>query len=135
MDYYYHEFEKKQEEFEEILHKYPLFQEMLDDLYEHDIKEINEFLEKNDEFYLKKALSKLDDIIKYIKDTSMSIDKEYEKFDLYAKKWEQMNFDEFNQKELDKLNIKIEKANELIQSHDLKKIKEANKIMESLINE
>ena len=135
MDYYYHEFEKKQEEFEEILHKYPLFQEMLDDLYEHDIKEINEFLEKNDEFYLKKALSKLDDIIKYIKDTSMSIDKEYEKFDLYAKNWEQMNFDEFNQKELDKLNIKIEKANELIQSHDLKKIKEANKIMESLINE
>lgn len=135
MDYYYHEFEKKQEEFEEILHQYPLFQEMLDDLYEHDIKEINEFLEKNDEFYLKKALSKLDDIIKYIKDTSMSIDKEYEKFDLYAKKWEQMNFDEFNQKELDKLNIKIEKANELIQSHDLKKIKEANKIMESLINE
>jgi len=135
MDYYYHEFEKKQEEFEEILHKYPLFQEMLDDLYEHDIKEINEFLEKNDEFYLKKALSKLDDIIKYIKDTSMSIDKEYEKFDLYAKTWEQMNFDEFNQKELDKLNIKIEKANELIQSHDLKKIKEANKIMESLINE
>ena len=81
MDYYYHEFEKLQEDFHEVMHDYPLFKEDIDKIYDVDIKEINELLEKNDEFYLKKAIRKLEDVIDYVKDTSTNIDKEYDEDD------------------------------------------------------
>ena len=133
MDYYNKEFLKLQEEFHEVMHKYPLFKEMIDEIEEKDIKELNELLEKNDEFYLKKAISKLEDLIKYIKETSTTIDKEYKKFDFLAKKWESVRMVNVTDQELDTINRKVNEANDYIKSHDVKKIEEANKILENLI--
>ena len=135
MDYYYNEIDKLQDEFHEVMHDYPLFQEMIDEIYDKDIKEINELLDKNDEFYLKKAISKLKDIIDYVKKTSKEIDNEYDKFDKLARTWEKIKFVNVEQSFLDNLNSKINKANELIKSHDLKDIIEANNIMEKIIKE
>lgn len=135
MDYYYQEFENLQKDFHDALHDFPLFKETLDDIYEKDIKEINEYLDKNDEFYLKKAIDKLKDLIKYIKDTSTNIDKEYEKFDKLARIWEKSEIKTTDEKIIYKINDKIKKANELIKSHDLKDIKYANKIMEEILKD
>lgn len=135
MDYYYHELEKLQEEFSKVISKYPLFQEMIDKIYDEDIKEINELLEKNDEFYLKQAIQKLKDLINFIKNTSKEIEKEYALFDKMAKDWEAKRFLDVKEDYLDKLNSQVKKANSLINSHDLKKIKEANSIMESVLKE
>ena len=135
MDYYEKEFLKLQEEFHEVMHKYPLFKETIEEIEEKDIKEINELLEKNDEFYLKKAITKLTDLIKYVKDLSITIDKEYKKFDILASKWEKIRIINVSDKELANVNNKVHQANDLIKSHDVKEIKEANKIMELLIKE
>ena len=135
MDYYQKEFDKLTEEFHEVMHDYPLFKEDIDKIYDIDIKELNELLDKNDEYYLKKAIDKLKDLIKYIKDTSESIDKEYENFDKLAKIWEEVKIVTDDDKVLNKINDKVNKANKLIKSHDLKDIKEANKIMEELIKD
>ena len=133
MDYYQKEFLKLQEEFHEVMHHYPLFKEVIDKIYDKDIKEINTLLDKNDEYYLKQAISKLKDLIQYIKDTSACIDNEYEKFDKLARIWEEKEIVTDDNQFLDTLNNKVKKANELIKSHDLKEIREANKIMEELI--
>ena len=132
MDYYLNELEKLQEEFHDVMHDYPLFKEMIDDIDEKNIKEINALIEKNDEYYLKEANKKLKSLIEYIKKTSEEIQKEYDKFDKLAKEWEQKRILDNNDK-LDIINAQIEKASELIQSHDLIKIKEANKILENVL--
>jgi hypothetical protein len=133
MDYYYKELDKLLEEFHEVMHDYSLFKEDIDQIEEKDIKEINELLEKNDEFYLKKAISKLKDLINYIKTTSISINKEYSRFSDLAKKWEKVELPIMDDKELDRINNQVFKANNLIKSHNLDDLKEANKIMEELI--
>lgn len=133
MDYYLQEFEKLQEDFHDTLHDYPLFQEMLDKIFDEDIEEIKDLLDKNDEYYLKEAIRKLERLIDYIKDTSDNIKKEYNKFDTLAKKWKTKEFLNVTDKELDIINSKVIKANELIQSHDLGDIRNANKIMEELL--
>ena len=133
MDYYYKELDKLFEEFHEVMRKYPLFKEDIDELEKRDIKEINELLEKSDEFYLKKAISKLKDLINYIKDTSESINKEYSKFDSLASTWEKTIIPFSLNKDIDIINSKVSKANELIKSHKLSDLAEANKIMEELI--
>ena len=135
MDYYYKELEKLQEEFHEVMHNYPLFSEDIDEIEKKDIKEINELLDKNDEYYLKSAISKLKDLINYIKTTSESIKKEYDKFDKLAGTWEKVILSNIDDKELSKINNEVRKANELIRSHNLKDISEANKILERLIKE
>ena len=135
MEYYHQEFENLQEEFHEVMHDYPLFKETVDEIYDKNIKEIDELLEKDDEFYLKKAISKLKTLIKYIKDTSTDIDMEYEKFDTLAKSWDKIRIVNDDNEFLERINAKVIKANTLIKSHDLKEIKEANKIMEELIKE
>ena len=133
MDYYYKEFSKLEKEFHKVMHDYPLFSEMICDIEEKGIKEINELLEKNDEYYLKKAISKLEDLIKYIKETSESIEKEYSKFDKLAKTWDKVKLSNITEKELNGINAKVLKANELIKSHNVDDLMEANKIMEDLI--
>ena len=135
MDYYYKEFSKLQDEFYEVVHDYPLFSETIHDIDEKSLKEINELLEKNDEFYLKKAISKLEDLIKLIKDTSTNIEMQYEKFDKLAKTWEKIELKNKNEKEISNINQQVKKANSLISSHNLSDLKEANKIMETLIKE
>ena len=87
MDYYQKEFEKLHEELHEVRLHYPLFNEDIDEIEEIKIKEINELLAKNDEFYFKKAIDKMKDLINYIKQTSTSINSEYKTFDKLAKVW------------------------------------------------
>ena len=135
MDYYYKEWEKLQEEFHEVMHEYPLFSEMIQDIEDKDIKELNELLEKNDEYYLKKAISKLKDLISYIKDTSLTIKSEFTKFDELALAWEKIQITNVSIEELNEINRLVRKANELIKRHSIKDIKEANKIMTTLIND
>lgn len=135
MDYYYKEFEKLQEEFHETMHHYPIFFEMIQKIQERDIKEINELLDKNDEFYLKQANSKLKSLIEYIKKTNESITREYNKFDKLASEWEKITIVNASERELDRINNQVRKSNELIKSHHLKDIEEANKILETLIKE
>jgi hypothetical protein len=135
MDYYYKEFEKLQKEFHDVMHDYPLFKETIDDIEEKDIKELNELLEKHDEYYFKKAITKLKDLIIYIKETSTTIKTSYEKFDDLAKKWEKVRIVNVSEEELNDINRKVKKANELIKSHNIKDLLEANKIMELLIKE
>lgn len=132
---YYKDFEKLQETFHEYMHDYPLFQEMIDEIYDKDIEEINELLHKNDEYYLKKAIRKLEDLNDYIKDTSIEIDKQYKEYDSYAKYWNELGPLNTTEDVLENLNGKLRKANSLINSHSLKDIREANKIMASLIKE
>ncbi len=133
MNYYHEEFFRLQEEFHEVMHDYSLFKEQIDNIYDNDIKEINELLDKNDEYYLKKANSKLKDLIKYIKDTSISIESEYDKFDKLARIWEDKKIVTDDSNFLDRINQMVKDANELIKSHDLNDIKKANMIMEKLI--
>ena len=135
MNYYHEEYLKVQEEFHEVMHDFPLFKETIDEIYDKDIKEINDLLDKDDEYYLKKAIGKLKDLIKYIKDTSTSIDSEYERFDKLAKTWDEIRIISDDDEFLDKINAKVMMANKYIKSHDLNEIKEANKIMEELIKE
>ena len=135
MDYYYKEFEKLQEEFHETMHHYPIFFEMIQKIQERDIKEINELLDKNDEFYLKQANSKLKSLIEYIKKSNESITREYNKFDKLASEWEKITIVNASERELDRINNQVRKSNELIKSHHLKDIEEANKILETLIKE
>lgn len=134
MDFYKEKWEKLQEEFHDVMHEYPLFSETIEEIEEHELKEINELLEKHDEFYFKKAISKLEDLISYIKKTSTDIEREYTKFDKLASIWEKITI-HTSEKELNRINDKVRKANELIKSHRLKDLIEANKIMEALIKE
>ncbi len=135
MDYYYKEFAKLQEEFHEVMHDYPLFSETIRDIEEKDIKEINELINKNDEYYLKQANRKLSDLIDFIKNTSTSIKEEYQKFDKLASIWEKVKITNVDDNELDAINSKVNEANRLINSHELKDLKEANNILERLIKD
>lgn len=134
MDYYYNEFSKLQEEFHEVMHDYPLFLETIQDIEEKDIKEINELLEKNEEYYLKKAIDKLERLIKFVKDTSENIQKEYDTFDRLAHTWEKIELVGVNEKELNNINSKVKEANSLISKHSIDDLKSANSIMRELIN-
>ena len=130
MDYYIKEFEELKKDFREYLKKYPLFQEMIDDIFDIDIKEINELLEKNDLFYLKKAINKMKDLNNYIKDTSLDIDKQYNKFNELCNILDKINI---TNQDIDKANQMINKANNLIKSHNIKDLHEANQILEKII--
>ncbi len=133
MNYYHEEFLKLQQEFHDTMHEYPLFQEMIDNIYEHDIKEINELLAKNDEYYLKEANTKLKNLINYIKNTNNEIEKEYNLFDKLAGEWEKIRIVSDDDNYLMEVNAKVNRANQLIKSHEIRDIKEANSIMEELI--
>ena len=133
MDYYIKEFNDLQEEFEKVLKDYPLFQEQIEDVYDNDIEEIHELIDKNDEFYLKKAIVKLKDVIENIKDKSQNIQKQYNLFDKQAKIWDKLTISNISDKELNNINNKIKKANSLIKSHNLDELIEANNIMEDII--
>ena len=135
MNYYLKKFEKLQEDFHEVIHDYPLFKEIIDNIYDKDIKEIEDLVNKNDEYYLKKAIDKLERLINYIKDTSTKITLEYKKFDKLVSEWNKQEFIDYSNEELDKINDKINKCNELIKSHDIKDIMEANNILEKLIKD
>ena len=133
MDYYYKEFERLQKELHEVMHEYPLFREDIDEIEDKKIKEINELLDKNDDFYFKKAIDKLKDLISFIKETSTKTNDEYQKFDKLAYTWGKIKLINISENELNEINDKVCKANELIKSHQISDLVYANKIMEELI--
>ncbi len=135
MDYYQKEFEELQEELHEVMHEYALFKEDIDEVENKRIKEINELLSKNDEYYFKKAIDKMKDLIYFIKDTSTRISKEYETFNKLASIWENIDIINVSNEKLEELNTRVQKANQLINSHSLSNLEEANRIMENIIKE
>ena len=106
MNYYHEEFEKLQEEFHDVMHN-----------------------------YLKEAISKLKDVINYVKDTNQKIEKEYREFDKLAGEWDKIKIATDDSDYIKYINDKVNKANILIKSHEIKDIEEANKIMEEMIKE
>lgn len=118
----------------ENLHEYPLFQEILDDIYDKKIPEIEKLLYKNEEFYYKEAIKKLIKLNEYIKETSKDIDKQYKLFDKQAIEWNKYVYINADKSIVDSMNEKSHKANKLINSHKIEDLHEANKIMHELIN-
>ena len=118
----------------ENLHEYPLFQEILDDIYDKKIPEIEKLLYKNEEFYYKEAIKKLIKLNEYIKETSKDIDKQYKLFDKQAIEWNKYAYINADKYIVDSMNEKSHKANKLINSHKIEDLHEANKIMHELIN-
>ena len=134
-DYYINKFRKQEENFHETLEKYPIFMEDILKIEENDLKEINDLLEKNNDFYLKKAISKMDDLINYIKNRNIRINKEYQEFDKLTNIWNKLEIKSRDDKYIDNLNYRIQEANMLIKSHDLNDLISANKIMQDVLKE
>ena len=126
--------EELEKQLHENLHEYPLFQEILDDIYDKRIPEIDKLLCKNEEFYIKEAINKLVKLNDYIKETSKDIDKQYKLFDKQAIEWNKYNYINTDKATVDMMNEKSHKANKLINSHKVSDLHEANKIMHDLIN-
>ncbi len=122
-----------QKKLHDNLHEYPLFQEMIDDIYDKRIPEIDKLLCKNEEFYYREAIKKLNKLNDYIVDTSKDIDKQYKLFDKQAIEWNKYNFINTDKATVDMMNEKSHKANRLINSHKIEDLHEANKIMHDLI--
>ena len=117
----------------ENLHDYPLFKEILDDIYDKRFPEIEKLLIKNEEFYIREAIKKLNKLNDYIVNTSKEIDKQYKLFDKQAIEWNKYIYIDADQSIIDDMNDKSKKANKLINSHKLEDLIEANKIMKDLI--
>jgi len=125
--------EELQKKIHENLHDYPLFQETLDEIYDKRFKEIENLLIKNEEFYIREAIKKLIKLNEYIVNTSKEIDKQYKLFDKQCIEWNKYVYINADQSIVDSMNEKSRKANNLINSHKLEDLIEANKIMKDLI--
>lgn len=126
--------EELEKKLHENLHDYPLFQEILDDIYDKRIPEIDKLLCKNEEFYIREAINKLVKLNDYIKETSKDIDKQYKLYDKQAIEWNKYTYINADKYIVDDLNEQSRKANKLINSHRVSDLHEANKIMHDLIN-
>jgi len=125
--------EELQDMIHENLHEYPLFQEMLDEIYNKKFPEIEKLLIKNEEFYIREAIKKLDKLNEYIVNTSKEIEKQYQIFDKQALEWNKYTYINADQDIVDRMNEQSKKANNLINSHKLEDLREANSIMKDLI--
>ena len=126
--------EELEHKLHENLHDYPLFQEILDDIYDKRIPEIDKLLIRNEEFYIREAIKKLNKLNDYIVDTSKDIDKQYKLFDKQAIEWNKITFINADKATVASMNERSHKANRLINSHNISDLHEANKIMHELIN-
>lgn len=132
----YEDFTKLQEEFHETIENYPLFEEDITRIFDKDIKDIEDLLDKNDEYYIKKAYSKLEDVIKYIKDTSTDIKTLYRKYDTLVEKWEHINLTKDCPKEkIEYANKLMMESNKLIKEKNINSIKLAVDKLEDAIKE
>ena len=125
------ELEKK---IHENLHDYPLFKEILDDIYDNRIPEIDKLLIKNEEFYYREAIKKLINLNDYIVETSKDIDKQFKLYDKQATEWNKYVYINADRSIVEDMNEKSKEANRLINSHKVSDLHEANKIMHELIN-
>ncbi len=130
------DFNKLQEEFHEVVENYPILEDDFNKIFDKDIKEIEELLDKNDEYYLKKANSKLEDLIEDIKEMSEDIKDLFDKYDSLTKVWNELEIKkEINSRTLDRINNQVKKANELITSKNYKSVKEAYKLLNASVKE
>ena len=118
----------------ENLHEYPLFQEDLDEIYNKKFPEIEKLLIKNEEFYIREAITKLDKLNDYIVSTSKEVDKQYDTFDKLARDWNKYTYIDADEEIVARMNELSAKANRLISSHKLDDLREANRIMRDLIS-
>lgn len=130
------DFNKLQEEFHETIENYPILEEDFNNIFDKEIKEIEELLDKNDEYYLKKAISKLEDLIKNIKDMSNDIKNIFNKYDSLTKVWNSMKITkEISSTLLDKINNQVKKSHDLINNKNYQDVKEAYKLLNKAIEE
>lgn len=126
MEELYKDFEEANNKLHDVMHDYPLFKEDIDYIMEHDIKDINDLLERNDEYYLKKAIKQLNKLSDDLKTRSLLIDNLYDEFDKEVQKWNDGHLNRgISNSELDDINSYINKANDLINNHSVEDIKKA----------
>lgn len=134
MEELWQEFEKLQEEFHETIENYPLLEGDIDEIFDNDIKEIEELLDKNDEYYLKKAITKLKDLIDYIKDLSYKTDCAFKKYNQLAERWNSTEIkNKIDNQLLSKINSDILKSNELIQSKQFEDVNKAVQLFQDAL--
>ena len=130
------EFEKKQEEFHEVIEKHPLLIDDLNKIFDEDIEEIGKLLDKDDEYYLKKAIKNLTYLIEDVKEISTKTKKAFKRYEELTKIWGSIEInDKITEKTLNKLNDNVAMANELITGTNLKSAEEAVIIFEKTIKE
>lgn len=136
MDDLIKEFNYLQEEFHQTVHDYPILEEDFNNIFENDIKEIEELLDKNDEYYLKKANSKLEDLIKFIEEMSIDVKDIFEKYDSLTKEWNSLEIKkEIDSRKLSQINKQVQKSNELINRKNYHDVKDAYKILNNAVKE
>lgn len=130
------DFNSLQEEFHETIENYPILEDDFNNIYDNDIKEIEELLDYNDEYYLKKAISKLEDLIKEIKVMSVNTKMIFDKYDVLTKIWNEMEIKkEINSKTLDKINNQVKKSHELIMKKNYDDVNNAYNLLNKSIEE
>lgn len=136
MEKLWQEFEKLQEEFHKIIENYPILEEDFQKIYEEDLEEMEELLDKNDEYYLKKAISKLSDLNEYIKDMSLDTQNLFNEYDKLTKIWEELVIiKEISNDKLDKINNLSKKSSILINKQNYHDVKEAVNLIREAIKE
>lgn len=134
-DDYYKIISDKQKELDDAFDNYPVFNEKLKSIEKYELKTINEYVNQDDTYSLKKAINLIDDLIKDIISTSLGIDECYKEYDSLSREWSKINELDTSQEEVDKINEKLHECNELIQSHELDDLKDACSGLRSLIKE
>lgn len=115
MEKLWHEFEELQNEFHEVVENYPLLDEDINKIFDKDIKEISLLIDKNDEYYLKKAISKIEDLIDDIKEKSEKTEKIFQEYDKLAERWNNLKVTKMiDEEKLSIINKQVKKANDLI---------------------
>lgn len=130
------EFARLQEEFHETMENNPILNDDFDYIMNILIAEIEELIAKNDEYYLKKANDKLEDIIKNVKEMSLDIKKIFIKYDKDSSKWNKIEIrDNVPKKVLEHLNEKVMEANRLITAKNYHDVKEASILLDKALKE
>lgn len=135
MEKLFEELSKLEEKFKDTVEHYPLLHSQVDYVFDKKVPEIEELIDKNDEFYLKKAIRELDNLIDYIKEENSEIKKLYENFEKLSKTWDRMKLKVGTPKELiEEANDNLHKANDLINSQEKKDVKLALDYMNKAVN-
>lgn len=129
---YYNEINNLIEEMYETLKKYPITKENIDKIFEDDLVDIQKLIDTNDEYYLKKAITKLKDLIENIKEINYYTEKYYNELDSLINKWKKIKLN-VSKEEIDIINKNIKKCNELLDTGEINDVIEIIKILNKLI--
>lgn len=136
MDDLIKEFNKKIEDFQYYMDKYPLLHKDIHFIYEKKIKEIEDLVDKNDEYYIKKAIKEIDNLNDFIKDRSTKTNDIFKEFEKLSDEWESIQIkDNIEKTIINKLNNNMKKSYELIKSEDFEDIVKAIELFRKTIKE